>query len=159
MIKHSLNDALGWIGTFTIVVKNKATGIIKEEVIKNRITNTALNALINVLDDIDPNLDIKYIAIGTSSAALNDADTTLGNEVFRSADTSTVRTGIGEFTSDFIVLDSEAIATWEEIGIFCGDAATSAADTGIMLSRILYHRVKTSLEEIQFIRVDKIERS
>ena len=155
-----INDSpLGWMGTFKIRIKNTLTGEITDEIVKNRITNTALNAMINTLDDIEPQLNIKYLAIGTGSTAIDDADTQLDTEIARVQFTSSNLTAIGEFTTEFVVLDSEAVATWAEIGIFCGDTATSSANTGIMLTRILYDRVKTSLEEIQFIRIDKIERA
>lgn len=152
-------DALGWLGQFKIKVKNVETGEVTEELIKNRITNTALDAIINILDNIDPNLDIKYLAIGTDNSPLDDNDTKLGTEVFRTQFTASNNTAVGEFTTEFAVLDSEAVTTWEEIGIFCGDSATASADTGIMLSRILYNRTKTALEEVDITRIDRIIRA
>lgn len=149
---------LGWLGEFKITIKNK-DGAIEEDYIKNRITNTALQAIINVLDNIDPDLDIKYLAIGTSSAALNDNDTQLGNEIFRTQFQSSDNTATGEFTSNFTILDSEAVGTWQEIGIFCSDSATITANSGIMLSRVLYNREKTALEEINVSRIDRVVRA
>lgn len=151
-------DGFGWLGEFKITVKHK-DGTIEEDYIKNRITNTALQAIINILDNIDPNLDIKYLAIGTDGTALNDNDTQLGNEIFRTQFLTSDNDATGQFTTTFAVLDSEAVAQWEEIGIFCGDSATSTANTGIMLSRILYSRDKTALEEIDFTRKDKVIRA
>ena len=152
-----IND-IGWVGEFKIKTKHK-DGSIKEDIIKNRITNVALQAIINILDNIDPNLDIKYLAIGNDNTAINDNDTTLGNEIFRTQFQSSDNDATGQFTTIFSVLDSEAVGQWEEIGIFCGSSATSTADTGIMLSRILYSRNKTSLEEIDFTRIDKVVRA
>ena len=153
-----MNSKLGWNGNFKIKVKEK--NIIKEEIIiKNRLTNLALNTIINILDNIDSDLNIKYIAIGTSSTALNDSDAQLGNEIFRAQFDTSNNTDIGEFTTTFSILESEAVNQWEEIGIFCGDSATSSANTGIMLSRILYSRNKTSLEEISISRKDKVVRN
>jgi hypothetical protein len=67
-------------------------------------------------------------------------------------------TGTAELTSLAIILEAEAIGTIEEIGIFAGSTATVSADSGILVSRILWHRVKTSNDEIQFTRIDKIVR-
>jgi len=152
-------NRMGWQGDYIIRCKNKETGEITEEVIHNRIMDIALNKIINILDNIDPDLDIKYLAIGTDNTAITDSDTQLGNEIFRTQFLTSDNDAIGQFTTTFSVLDSEAVAQWEEIGIFCGDSATSSADTGTMLSRILYSRDKTALEEIDFIRLDKIIRT
>lgn len=149
---------LGWLGEFKLTVKNK-DGTIEEVEIKNRITNTALQAIINILDNIDPNLDIKYLAVGTSNAALNDNDTQLGNEIFRTQFQSSDNTATGEFQTNFTILDSEAVGQIEELGIFCGDSATASANTGIMLSRVLYSRNKTALEEIDITRIDRVVRA
>lgn len=152
-----MTEGSGWIGEFKIIIKHK-NGSIEEDYIKNRITNAALDAIINILDNLDPDLDIKYLAIGDDNSPIDDNDTTLGNEIFRAQFDTSNNDAIGQFTTTFTVLDSEAVGQWEEIGIFCGDAATASANTGTMLSRILYSRDKTSLEEIQFTRIDKVVR-
>ena len=152
-------NQLGWLGQFKVKTTNKETGNVSEEVVNNRITNNALDKIINILDNIDPNLDIKYLAIGTGTTALNDADTTLVTEIFRTQFVTSNNTSVGEFTTEFAILDSEAIATWGEIGIFCGDSATSSADTGVMLSRILFTKTKTSLEEVTITRIDRVSRA
>jgi len=151
-------NKMGWLGEFKIKIKHP-DGTIEEDYVKNRITNTALQAIINILDNIDPNLDIKYLAVGTDGTAINDNDTQLGTEIFRTQFQSSDNSATGQFTTTFAILDSEAVATWAEIGIFCGSSATSSADTGVMLSRILYSRVKTALEEIEFSRIDTIIRA
>lgn len=142
--------------------KYKGQFIIKSntgvEVVDNRVTNLFLNALINALDGIDPDIQIKYLAIGTSSAAINDADTQLGAEIFRTQFTTSNNTATGEFTTTFTIFDNEAVATWQEIGLFGGSTATSTPNSGKMISRILYNRVKTNLEEIEVTRIDRIQR-
>ena len=153
-----INEKLGWIGEFTITCIDETNGRYNEEVVRNRITNVALQAMINALDGTDPNLEIKYIAIGNNSDAIDDSDTTLGNELYRFPIATGTNGATGEYTSVFTILDSEAVAQWEEIGIFCGTSATATLNTGTMLSRILYSRDKTSSEEIQFSRLDKIKR-
>lgn len=154
----SLINLFGWSGEFDIVVKEN--GLVTEEHhVKNRLTNVALNKIVNILDNIDPDLDIKYIAIGTSNAALNDSDTQLGAEIFRASVDTSNNTATGTFVTTFSILDSEAVGNWEEIGIFCGDSATSTPNSGTMLSRILFSRTKTALEEISITRTDKVVRN
>ena len=154
----SLINILGWGGTFDIIFKENGEPT-EEHHVKNRLTNVALDKIINILDNIDPNLDIKYVAIGTSNAALNDADTQLGAEIFRAQFDTSNNTATGTFVTTFTVLDSEAVGSWQEIGIFCGDSATSTANTGTMLSRILFSRTKTALEEVTITRTDKVVRN
>jgi len=150
---------LGWSGKFKIKIKNVLSGKIEEDIVNNRITDIALDKIINLLDNIDPDLDIKYLAIGTGTSPVNNFDTQLDNEIFRTQAQNSENISTGEFETKFTVLESEAVATWEEIGIFCGNGATSTANTGTMLSRILYNRDdKTNLELIDITRVDKIER-
>jgi len=155
----TINDLLGWCGEFKISIYNKETDTVEDHIIKNRITNVALDAIINILDNIDPNLNIKFLAIGTDNTPLNDNDTTLGAEVFRTQFLTSDNNAVGQFTTTFAMLDSEAVGQWEEIGIFCGDSATASADTGIMLSRILFSRNKTNLEEIDVTRLDTVTRA
>lgn len=151
-------NLFGWQGKFEIKVKEN--DIIKEEYsIENRITNTALDAIINILDNIDPDLDIKFLAIGTDNTPLDDNDTQLGNEIFRTQFLTSNNDAVGQFTTTFAVLDAEAVGTWEEIAIFTGDSATITPDSGIMLSRILFNRTKTALEEVDITRIDKVIRA
>jgi len=149
---------LGWSGKFKIKAKNILSGKVEENIINNRITDNALDKIINILDNIDPDLNIKYLAIGTGGNPVNNSDTQLNNEIFRTQAQNSENIATGQFETKFTVLESEAVASWKEIGIFCGDDATSTANTGTMLSRILYNRDKTNLELIDITRVDKIER-
>jgi len=110
-------NELGWVGEFKLTVKEN--GQVKEEVeIKNRITNTALDAIINILDNIDPDIDIKYLAIGTDNTPISDNDTQLGNEIFRTQFLRSDNDAVGQFTTTFTVLDTEAVGAWQEIGIW-----------------------------------------
>jgi len=143
-----------WQGRFEIYINGQL-----EAVIDNRVMDAALDKLINSLTGVDPDLEIKYLALGTDNTAVTDSDTTLGTEIFRTAPTTgPSNTDTGEVTSEFVVLDSEAVATIEEIGIFAGSTATAAADSGTLVSRILWNKVKTNTMEINFKRVDKIIR-
>ena len=148
-----INDKLGWQGTFRIKTKDG------EEIIHNRIMDAALIELLKVLTGDTTDIELKYLAIGTDNTPVTNTDTQLGNEIFRTQFTSSSVTGTAELTSLAILLEAEAIGTIEEIGIFAGSTATSTVDTGILVSRILWHRVKTSSDEIQFTRIDRMVRA
>lgn len=154
-----MTEKLGWCGKFKIIVKNKETGEITEDIKLNRVMNTVIDKLIKTLQGDAPDLEIEYLALGTGNTAITDTDSVLDNEIFRTAYTvrdATIGNGIIEHT--FIVLDTEAVATIEEIGIFGGSGASASADSGTLVSRILWHKVKSAAEEIQFIRTDTIGR-
>ena len=148
-----------WAGKFVISVRNKDTGDVTDTVIHNRIMDDILDDLANTLVGTTTDLEIKYLAIGTGNTAITDSDATLDTEIFRTAPVSgPTNTDIGEITTEFIVLDTEAVAQIEEIGIFVGTSATASADSGTLLSRILWSKNKTASEEITFRRIDTIGR-
>jgi len=140
----------------------KLHNLITDEVIitkiTNRVTDALLNELIESLQGTAPDIQIKYLALGTSNTPASNTDTQLGAEIFRTAVTAQTKTGVGELATDFTVLDVEAVGAIEEIGLFGGSTATAAANSGVLLSRILWHKVKTASEEITFRRIDKITR-
>lgn len=148
-----MTDSMGWKGEFHVYVNGKY-----DCTLKNRITDRALNEIMKVLQGENTDMELKYLALGTSNAPIQDTDIQLGNEIFRTQFQSKELTGIGVLESVAIVLPAEAVGTIEEIGIFGGSTATEEPNTGIMISRILWHREKTSLEELQFTRIDSISR-
>lgn len=153
-----LNEKLGLCGLFEINIRSKTEDRNKIIVIKNRIMNVILNAFANAYIGTPSNFQVKYLAVGSSSAAVTDTDTILGNEIFRTQVTSQTRSGTGEASSDFVLLSTEANFNIKEIGIFGGTLATSTAGTGTLISRVLWDYTKTSSEEISIKRIDKIVR-
>ena len=148
-----------WEGYWTIKVIDKHTREVLEETeIKNRIMNLALDEMLKVLQGTATDLKIEYMALGTSNTAITNNDLTLGAEIFRTPPIAQAKTGTGELSTTFTVLDSEAVAQIEEIGIFGGSGASITADTGTLISRILWSRSKTQNEEIQFSRLDRMVR-
>lgn len=129
-----------------------------KESVKNRIMNTVLDQIIEAYQGVNPDLEIKYLALGTSNTSISDTDTVLGAEIFRTPIVTQSKTGTGEIQTDFTVLSTEAIGQIEEIGIFGGTSASGTVDTGTLISRILWSHDKTSSEEIAFKRTDKIIR-
>lgn len=154
-----MNNKIKWMGQFEIVVKQNGK-VIKTEVVKNRVMNGALNALANAFLDVDPDLDINYLAVGTSSAALTDSQTGLTTEVFRTAPSVVpTLTGTGEVATEFIVLDTEAQVAIRELGIFGGSTCTTAAGTGTLISRVLWTYDKTVTNiELAVRRTDTLDR-
>jgi hypothetical protein len=159
-----IKEKLGWAGKVTIKTKK---GIF---VIKNTIMNNALDEIIKALYVSDgPDLNIKHVAIGTSSIANTTSMTALGNEVYRVPCLSKIRSGVGEVTSRAILQDTHptatlGIVTIEEIGFFAGSESENwndgdGADTGLLVSRILWNYSKTDDEQIQFTREDNIDRA
>lgn len=144
---------MGWCGKIEIYINGEHM-----ETLKNRVMNAALEEIVKPLTGAAANIEIKYLALGTNTAAVTDNDASLGTEIFRTQDTSLSANATGQVTSQFIVLDSEAVGTIEEIGIFAGTSATLTANVGILMSRILWHHVKASTEEINFRRIDSIVR-
>jgi hypothetical protein len=151
-------NEINWSGQFIIKVKNLKTGEEKTEVIKNKVMDNVLNQLIGSLQGINPNIEIKYLALGTSNTPVTTSDTKLGNEIFRTPIINQELTATGELTTDFVVLDTEAVGSIREVGIFGGSTATSSLNTGILISRILWTKEKTSSEELNFKRIDRIGR-
>jgi hypothetical protein len=151
-------ELMQWEGTFIIETKDINTGKSTTQVIHNRVMNTVLDQLVKTLKGENSDLEIKYLALGTSNIPVSLTDTKLGNEIFRTPIVSQIVAGTGEITTDFTILETEAIGDIEEIGIFGGSTATASADTGTLISRILWSKVKTNSEEISFRRVDKIGR-
>jgi hypothetical protein len=145
-----------WNGKFIITVKNKD----EEETItvNNVITNSGLNLLRNFLSGDATDGQLKYLAVGTSSASVNFTDTQLGGEFFRTEFISQNITSTGVLNSNTILFETEGVGQIEEIGIFAGATASTVSNSGIMISRILFSRNKTNLESIQFQRVDTIGR-
>lgn len=150
---------IGWIGTFEIFAKSKDDEqFVLIDTIKNTITDNGLNLLREALRSSTYDSEIKYIAVGNSSASVSTSDTTLGNETFRKPVFSKSATTTGSVQTIAILDDSEAVGQIYEIGIFAGSTASTTKDSGIMLSRILYSRNKTNLESLQIQRTDTIGR-
>jgi hypothetical protein len=148
-----MTDKLGVSGSYDIYINGKYS-----QTVKNRIMDTVLSKLVGVYKGDAPDLEILYLALGTDNTAVTDSDTQLGAEIFRAPISTQSDVNTGEILTEFIVLDSEAVGNIEEIGIFAGSTATASADTGTLVSRILWSKVKSSSEEITFRRTDKISR-
>jgi hypothetical protein len=153
-----MNEGAGWQGQFDIFIKSQEGDWEHERTIKNTVMDSGLNLLREALRGTVTDAEIKYIAIGTSSASVLTTNTQLGAEVFRKAVFSKSIVGTGAVQTIAILDDAEAVVNIQEIGVFAGSTASVTANSGIMISRILYSRNKTNLESVQIQRTDTIAR-
>ena len=149
-----MTDKCGVQGQFEIYVNGKL-----DKKIKNTIMDTVLDQFIEVYQAQSVDLEIKYLALGTSATTVTNTDTQLGSEIFRTPITEQIKAATGTLRTEFVILDTEGVGLIEEIGLFGGSTATSSADTGTLISRILWSKNKTSNEELNIIRTDTIIRA
>ncbi len=143
-----------WESNVRITVKDLDGNILDVQEFKNLITTVGLGMLVDLLDGDIGDGEIKYTAVGSDNTAPALGDTILGTETFRKATTSTAQPSVPSLRHVVYIAPDEAIGAIEEIGWFAGTGATGAADSGIMISRVLYTRTKTALESIQIERLD-----
>ncbi|NPV30489.1 MAG: hypothetical protein HPY58_12745 [Firmicutes bacterium] len=147
-----------WTGTFEIIITTPTKRKTIE--LQNLITDAGLNYIRDLLDgSINPPTEIRYIALGNSTAPPSASDTKLGNELFRKAVTKQELPGTGRVSSTCYIAPSEANFQIEEIGVFAGPNATDAKDSGVLIARVLWSHLKTELESLQIVRTDTISRA
>ncbi len=123
----------------------------------NLITTVGLGMVIDFLRGALGDGEIKDMAVGNVSTAPALADTTLGNETDRWTMTSQAEASVTSLLSIVYIPPTDAVYQIEEIGWFAGAGADGVGpDTGIMVSRVLYSRNKTSLESLQIERLDTL---
>lgn len=155
-----LSDATGWAGTITVVRRDLAGLVLDRVEFPNMITDAGLNLLRDVLSGAVADAEIKYVALGAGSTAAAPGDTALVDEQFRKAVTAQSAAGTGALDTTLYVAPAEATEfEIREIGWFAGPDATSEADSGVLVARVLYQRQKTNLESIQIDRRDTIGRA
>lgn len=143
-----------------IITRDLDGNIIDREVLKNVITKLNLNlhrdAVAGTLVNLD-DLELKYIGYGDGTAVATENDIWLGNELgvnARIAITSSDATVDKKYSTVFKIPSTDWIGTIEEVGWFGGNAATVAKNTGTLMARALYHKVKTIFFSIQINRID-----
>lgn len=152
-------DKRGRKGYFDIKVYRNGK-LFKHDIIKNIITDVALNKEIEILLGNAPDMEIQYFAFGTSSTAPAVSDTQLGSESARFQPTTAfTRTSIGRTEGSVFLTSTDLVGvSIREIGVFCGSSATGSANTGTLLSRILWSFEKTANDEVEVTRTDIVER-
>ena len=144
-------------GHIVVTVRDLAGNIIDRQEFHNLLTTVGLNMMRDVLYGDASDAEIKYMGVGSDDTAPVIGNTTLGTETFRKQITTSTKPANGQVKHSVYIAPDEAVGTIEELGWFAGPAATASADTGIMISRRLYSRVKTNLESILVERTDSVE--
>ena len=155
-----ITEGLGTNGRYIVeITKKDGSKEVKE--FPNMITNGYLDflAYITTLNS-SYDLGFRYMALGKDGGEilpLNGTNTRLGQEVFRKQFTTVDRVG-STVTRTVVINSDEANHHIKEIGIFAGSGATSTANTGILVSRVLFDYDKDELESIKITRIDSFGR-
>lgn len=109
---------------------------IETHVFENIIPTVGRTMIANNLVDPTPDNEmvVEYIALGTGSTAVDNADTKLVTEVYRNSVASKTNSNNVAYVSGFFSA-SECNGTYYEAGVFSD--ATSTTDSGILVSRVL----------------------
>lgn len=156
-----ISEGSGWSGKIRIIVlrsghKGILTEIEEETVeLENLITDAGRDLMAQALRDATTLPEITFVALGDDATAPVVGDVLLGNETFRKVMTTQAGGGTGVTLSTVFIAPGENNQQIEEIGWFAG-TATDAADSGTLVARVLYSRLKDSLESIQIERTDTI---
>ncbi len=146
-----------WRTNVKITVRDLQGKVLEVKRVRNLITTVGLGMVIDLMHAGGPtDGKIRYMAVGSDATPPVIAQTQLVAETFRKANTTQAEvTAISLKTTTYIA-PAEAVGAIEEIGWFATSTATAAANSGVMVSRILYHRVKTALESWQIERTDSV---
>lgn len=152
-------DTTAYRGEYRIELINAGSGRLIEALnVKNQLTEISRTVRTQMLTGNytgDKNaLAIKYIAVGTGTAAASASDTRLGSESFRKQATQITVPSAGVVRTIISLGSAEANITIREIGVFCGPSATSSANSGTLLSRANVNITKNSNIIINIIRTD-----
>jgi hypothetical protein len=149
-----IHDRISWRGRIRVRTRNVVTGREEVQSLDNLIVNPGLNMARDFLRGTQSDGQIKYMGWGDSTTAVSSTQAALGNEAGRKAITSRSSSGPGVLVTTTYLAPAEAVGTIGELGWFASTGATAVADSGIMLARVLYSKVKTELESITVDRID-----
>ena len=144
-----------WQENVEIVIRDIHGNVIDTTGFHNQITDSALNWMAKALmctSTHEP--DLKYMAWGSNGSTTSTAHTTLVTETGRKVVTSQTSSGVGKCFTVCYISPSEGVGSIGELGWFAGSSATAVVNTGCMISRSTYTRVKTSLESLTVTRTD-----
>lgn len=144
-------------GNIRVTVRDLEGNTIDVQEFPNLITTDGLNMLRDGLYGDVVDLEIKYFALGSDSTAPALTDTQLGAETFRKIMTSHSKPADAQHEFIEYILPAEAVGVIEEFGWFAGAAAGAGINSGIMIARVLYSRVKTAVESITIERIDTFQ--
>lgn len=114
------------------------------------LTDAGRNLMRDARRGLATDLQIKYVAVGTSSTAPAASDTQLGAEAFRKALTSSSSPATGQGTFTLYLAPGDAVSVGiQEVGWFAGAGASATVNSGVLIARGLYAHTKLSSESIQ----------
>ena len=145
---------LNWYENVKIDVHENGV-LIDTTQFKNLVMNSGKNFLADSLRDSAQTNNIVYLGWGTDNTAVAATQTALIAEVGRKQITAASSGGTGVCVTTCYLAPTEANASIKELAWFCGSANT-LPNTGTMISRILYSRVKVATESITVTRTDTI---
>lgn len=126
-------------------------GLVQAEAVFENITPLAGFSQITkaLTGDLSSLLDItvRYHVLGTGTTEPADGDETLETEDNRKLVTSKSRSGNKSYYT-IVYAESEAVGTWEEMGLVMGGSLTP--DTGFLWDRSLYSWEKTNVQAVTF---------
>ncbi len=153
-----MNEKAKLKGSFLIEARDKDGRLVWAQRLDNQLmkinqtvrTQMLLGTYTGALDA----LQIKYFAFGTGTTAVTVNDTQLGSEQFRKILTQSSNPSDGVVQTVVALSTSEANFNIKEIGVFAGPNASSTADSGTLVSRILCDIDKNSNIALNIIRTD-----
>jgi len=147
-----MKNKFGLKGIYTFELRDAKTGKLKErQVVENLVPNVMLNAVADqIANDQTYELQATYIALGDSNVSPAAGDTTLTSETSRKIlSTDSASSNVATLRTFFNT--SEANDTHKEVGLFGeGSAvqATTAADSGLLMSHALVNITKTASDTL-----------
>lgn len=142
-------------GLIRMTTRSLESGLVTVELIRNQITDACHNLDRDNWSGAATDNKIKYLAIGDGTSMPISGQTKLDNERYRQQITAYTAGGTGVLTSTCLVGPGAALFHWQELAWFAGAGATTAANTGVMIARVLYnHDHSTSAESVQVSRQD-----
>lgn len=154
-----MKDSFNMRGEYIIEARDTKTGaLVWSKKIKNMLTAVSQTARMSALMG-DPtytmeDLQFKYFAFGTGTTQPTVNDTQLADEQSRYPVTKQNLISPGIVETICSIPPSESNFDIKEIGVFCGPNATSAANTGLLLSRVLANIPKNTNTVVNIIRRD-----
>jgi len=152
-----IKSNLKWVSNVNITAFDLEGNVKDVQEFHNMIPTVGLGMVLDFLQGLIADGEIKDMAIGDDNAPPLPTNTTLGHETYRDVMTTQAETSPTSLLSMVYVAPHEAVGAIEEIGWFAGAGADGVGpDTGILVSRVLYSRNKTALESLQVERTDTI---
>lgn len=151
-----MQDTIYISGRYVIDAVDVRTGrVIWRKNVKNQLTAINQQVRTQLLTGTysGAGLQIKYFAFGDDPTPALPTQTQLGNELYRKQITNIAFTD-STVTTILSLNTSEALFRIREIGVFCGADATSTANSGIMISRVVVDIDHNSNIVLNITRID-----